>query len=169
MTKSPHPARKKPTPVDPETYFRLWAYVIHPYHYQALGVSLRDYVDREKTKAARARGAEQGLTHAQCLKIASTYRCYVVDNPPAYDFSEGALFTPRCAASPCLQVFDGPGYLEVHAITTNPARRRLFALGADDLAAWLETGTEPPLSMRLDRVATEHPALFKLIEPWPAI
>jgi hypothetical protein len=139
--------RQKFQKVDAVAYFGDWEFEIRRALWPALGVSLREYIDKERTKAARDEAKQRGETNL--TKIAHRYLAHAVSENPALDFHEGDIFPSRNSDGISLQVIGVGEYVEVHQIIIqSPARRLAFHVTDTELAAWLRTG-KPPLNSRI--------------------
>jgi len=131
---------------DPNIYFVSWEYVIHKALWPALGVLLREYVDKEKAKALRAEAKIHGHRY-----VAPKYLAYAVSNPPVLDFHEGDLFFSARNPLLALQVVSRRKLLEVHQITFSQGAGRevkdsirlAYQLIDDEFAEWLQMGVVP--------------------------
>ena len=131
---------------DPNIYFGSWEYVIHKALWPALGVSLREYVDKDRSKALRAEAKIHGHRY-----VAPKYLAYAASNPPALDFQEGDLYFSVRNSLMALQVVSRRKLLEVHQIifSQEPGEdvkrslRLAYQLIDDEFAEWLQTGVVP--------------------------
>jgi hypothetical protein len=131
---------------DPNVYFGSWNYAVHKALWPALGVTLREYVDKEKAKSLRAEAKRHGHRY-----VAPKYLAYAVSKPPLLDFQEGDLFFSARNPLLALQVVARRKLLEVHQVTirneageeVSSSLRRAFQLIDDELAEWLQTGVVP--------------------------
>lgn len=150
--------------IDAAAYFAPWAYEIRRALWPALGVNLREYVDKERTKAAREEAKQRG--EVNLTRIAHRYLAYAVSGNPALDFHEGDMFPSRENDGISLQVIGMGEYVEVHQIIVqSPARRLAFHVTDTQLAEWLRAGT-PPLNSRIGRGQSYSEVLrFSIEEP----
>lgn len=161
MTHTSTNKKKRPTHVVPVEYFQHWRYNIHSALWPALGVTLREYIDKEKTKALRVAKKASGTPEKELLRFKIMYKAHVVSTPPAYDFHEGDIFYSSQQQTP-VQVISTRDVIEVHSI--NPeGRRSAFHVSDHELAAWLETG-EPPLDKRITFTQSTSEALRFFID-----
>jgi hypothetical protein len=125
--------------IDAATHFSTWEFEIHRALWPALGVDLRQYIDKERTKAAREEAKQRGETNL--TKIAHRYLAHAVSENPVLDFHEGDVFPSKKSEGVFLQVIGMGEYVEVHQIIIqSPARRLAFHVTDTELAAWLRTG-----------------------------
>lgn len=144
---------------DPKAYFRDWTYLIAPCHYEALGVTLRSYIDKDKTKDAQAKALESGISAKQASQIKIRYLCHAINSPPCFDFHVGDIFYQekgdirhfiQVAACP------EPTTLEVHfGIVSHDGSRKGCLVSSDDLAAWLKKGTSKPGVVSVTRESSQ--------------
>lgn len=131
---------------DPNVYFSSWKYLVHKALWPALGVTLREYVDKEKAKSLRAEAKSYGHRY-----VPPKYLAYAVSKPPLLDFQEGDLFFSARNPLLALQVVAKRKLLEVHQLTickeagdeVRNSPRQAFQLIDDELAEWLQTGVVP--------------------------
>jgi hypothetical protein len=131
---------------DPNLYFGSWEYLIHKALWPALGVSLREYVDKEKAKVLRTEAKRHGHRY-----VAPMYLAYAVSKPPVFDFQEGDLFLSARNPFQSLQVVARRKLLEVHKIVVREEARNevkdflrlAYQLIDDEFAEWLQTGVAP--------------------------
>lgn len=137
-------ARQKPIRLDPVKYFDSWVYSIRKPLWSALGVSLREYVDKEKSAVLRASLQSNNVGKSRAEAISAKYMAYAVGNPPVFDFHEGDLFYSAAGGFPAIQVVAKRKLVEVHHIFVDPtACRRAYQLVDEELADWLKTGICP--------------------------
>lgn len=135
-------AKQKFLKTDALAYFSEWEFEIHRALWPALGVTLREYIDKERTKAAREAAKQHGEDNL--TKIAHRYLAHAVSENPVLDFHEGDIFQSKKTDGVSLQVIALGEYVEVHQIITHSQPRRLAYHATDtELAAWLRTGKEP--------------------------
>lgn len=137
------PQKRRTIKINPDEYLGSWKYHIRPAHWPAVGISLREYIDKPKTKAARHRAMAAGTSKKDSLKIKIKYQAYVVTDPPDYDFHEGDIFyVDHYNDEDGLQISAIRDAIEVHRFDANGY---LYAcqLSSHGLAQWLETGREP--------------------------
>ena len=131
---------------DPNVYFGSWKYVVHKALWPALGVTLREYVDKEKAKALRAEAKRHGHRY-----VAPMYLAYAVSKPPVLDFHEGDIFFSARNSLLALQVVARRKLVEVHQIMVREEAgeevtgdlRLAYQLIDDEFAEWLKTGAVP--------------------------
>lgn len=131
---------------DPNVYFRSWKYVVHKALWPAFGVTLREFVDKEKARVLRAEAKRHGHRY-----VAPMYLAYAVSRPPALDFQEGDLFFSARNPLLALQVVARRKLLEVHQIMVREeagegvkaSLRLAYQLIDDEFAEWLKTGVVP--------------------------
>ncbi len=144
---------RKAREIDPDTYFAQWAFRISPAHRGALGVTRRQYIAPEPTKAARAAASLQGVPKKDLSKIRILEMRTVVTDPAELDFCEGDVFWHQ-VENRALQVVRHKDYssIEVHEIHLDCATdsgeatqkpRRAYLIGDHELASWLRTGKTP--------------------------
>lgn len=130
---------------DPAAYFRDWDYLIAPCHYEALGVTLRPYIDRDKTTDVQAKALASGMPAKQASQIKIHYLCHATNSPPCFDFHVGDIFyQQKGEARHFIQVAASPEptTLEVHfGIVGHDGACNGYVISANDLAAWLKAGT----------------------------
>jgi hypothetical protein len=132
-------ARKpRATIVNPAQYFKDWHYDIHKSLWSALGVTRREYVDKEKTKAARAAAKMTGH-QGPITRIAIRYLAYAVAERPALDFHEGDVFHPR-SGDHWLQVISLDDALRIDFVITETNLRTRFNVLPSQFADWLKDG-----------------------------
>lgn len=135
-------AKQKFQKIDAPAYFKEWEFEIHRALWPALGVNLREYIDKEKTKAAREEAKEHG--EVNLTQIAHRYLSHAVSGNPVLDFHEGDVFASKKSEGVSLQVIAQSEYIEVHQIIIQSTPRRLaFHVTDTELAAWLRTGIAP--------------------------
>lgn len=132
--------RQRAIRINPSEYFSHWAYRIEKALWPALGVSLREYVDKEKSAALRKLVGE-------CSGSASSsgstvkFLAYAVGDPPVLDFHEGDLFFSNSQELPPIQVVAKRKLIEVHEIDISSSTgRRAYQLIDTELATWLCCG-----------------------------
>ena len=131
---------------DPNVYFGSWEYVIHKALWPALGVTLREYVDKVNGKVLRAEAKRHGHRY-----VAPKYLAYALSKPPILDFQEGDLFFSARNPLLALQVVARRKLLEVHQIVIHEGAgekvksslRLAFQLIDDEFSEWLQTGVVP--------------------------
>jgi hypothetical protein len=131
---------------DPNVYFGSWEYVVHKALWPALGVTLREYVDKVKAKALRAETKRHGHRY-----VAPKYLAYALSKPPVLDFQEGDIFFSARNPLLALQIVARRKLLEVHQIVIHEdagqevksSFRLAFQLIDDEVAEWLQTGVVP--------------------------
>jgi hypothetical protein len=157
-------AKQKFQKIDAAAHFTTWEFEIHRALWPALGVELREYIDKERTKAAREEAKQRGETNL--TKIAHRYLAHAVSENPALDFHEGDVFRSKKNDGVSLQVIGMGEYVEVHQIIIqSPARRLAFHVTDTELAAWLRTG-KPPAHSRIGKGQSYSEILrFSIEEP----
>lgn len=134
--------KQKLKKIDPLAYFGDWKFEVHRALWPALGVSLREYIDKEPTKAARKAAEQRGEDNVK--KIAIRVQAHAVSENPVLDFHEGDVFPSKKIEGVTLQVIGQGDRIEVHQIIVHSAPRRLaYHVTDTELAAWLRTGKEP--------------------------
>lgn len=131
---------------DPNVYFSSWKYLVHKALWPALGVTLREFVDKEKARVLRTEAKRHGHRY-----VAPMYLAYAVSTPPALDFQEGDLFFSARNPLLVLQVVARRKLLEVHQIMVREeageevkgSLRLAYQLIDDEFAEWLQTGVVP--------------------------
>lgn len=147
---------------DPAKLFSTWRYIIRKELWPALGVTLREYIDREPTKRAREAAVERGLDKKTVARISITFMSYAASGPDAADFHEGDIFYPVNAEDPALQVVRVGHYVEVHSIGKESPPRTPYRITPDELVAWLEFG-EVPTHGRIQPIESGANVLFQSI------
>lgn len=160
---------------DPEKHFHNWHYRIKQAHWPALGVQMRDFVNREKTTQWRQQWEQDTPRYAELkplffrkrqteisghpdlkeweqLKkeradLAYKDRVYALSTPSLYDFHEGDIFYSETA--PYLQVVAVSPMLEVK--TTVDDRLIPYHITPAILADWLQFGRIPDASYQADK------------------
>lgn len=131
---------------DPNVYFGSWEYVVHKALWPALGVTLREYVDKEKAKILREEAKRHGHRY-----VAPMYLAYAISKPRVLDFQEGDLFFSARNPLLALQVVARRKLLEIHQVMVRKdaeeevkgALRLAYQLIDDEFAEWLQTGVVP--------------------------
>lgn len=126
--------------VDPDTYFLGWSYPPNRAQRPALGVELRERINKERKKAARARARADGMNDKKVANIRVTEMVWTAKQPPTYDFHVGDLFH-GVRNETSVQVADDGEPLEVHS--NQSGVWSAYQLSQTDLAHWLRTGVEP--------------------------
>ena len=143
------------TEVQAHTHFSDWAFIIAPWFFPALGVTQRTYVDKPKTKAARAQAAAAGGDKTSIAKIRIDRTAYAASSPPQYDFHEGDLFK---TGDPAVMLQVAKVYkhkvtqdelIEAHLFQL--ARETAWEVPTTLFADWLRTGHIPPTAIRVLR------------------
>ncbi len=145
--------------IDPEDYFADWHFAIRPELWPALGVTRREYIDREKTKLLRATARSNGESDTMVARLKVTYMAYSVDTNPVYTFEEGDTFYSMCTAAG-LQISKHKELIEVWALQCRTTDCIYYGydckytyasqMTATEIAGWLKTGNEP-INRRIDR------------------
>jgi hypothetical protein len=141
---------------DPVIYFIKWSFVIRKPLWPALGVSLREYVDKERSAVLRTKAKNSGF-EGSVKQFTVKYLAYAVSSPPAYDFEEGDVFYSANNKLTALQVVARRKLLEVHLVevpqqvmdTQSVPYRSAYQLIDAELADWLHTGVVP-IHARID-------------------
>lgn len=128
--------------IDPVAYFQEWAFDIHRSLWPALGVTLREYINPEKTKAARSAAKSRGTPEGELRKIAVRYLAHVMPQTKTLAFHEGDIFYSRTTEAP-IQIITCREFIEVHRITNNIPARQAFHITETELEVWLHTGVAP--------------------------
>lgn len=135
-------AKQKFQKVDPLAYFGDWEFEVHRALWPALGVTLREYIDKESTKVAREAAKQRGEDNV--TRIAIRVLAHAVSENPVLDFHEGDVFPSKRIEGVALQVICQGERIEVHQIIIHSTPRRLaYHVTDTELAAWLRTGKEP--------------------------
>lgn len=154
---------------DPEAYFRDWDYHVAPCHYEALGVTLRTYIDKDKTKEARAKALANGISSQQASKINVEYLCRATQAPPCFDFHIGDIFyQQKSDISYFIQVAAcaEPAAIEVHyGIVSQEGFRKGYVISSADLAAWLKTGITPGTNNGVTRESSQSGLMAWSLSP----
>lgn len=128
--------------IDPPAYFGDWEFEVHRALWPALGVSLREYIDKEPTRVAREAAKQRGEENV--TRIAIRVLAHAVSENPVLDFHEGDVFPSKKSNGVTLQVIGQGERIEVHQIIIHSTPRRLAYHVTDaELSAWLRTGKEP--------------------------
>jgi hypothetical protein len=136
-------AKQKFEIIDAPAYFSEWEFEIHRALWPALGVTQREYIDKERTKEAREKAKQNG--EANVSHIAIRYLAHAVSEIPLLDFHEGDTFASKKNSNVVVQVISKGEYVEVHQTTIQPQpRRQAFHVTDTELAEWLRTGHKPP-------------------------
>jgi hypothetical protein len=136
--------RQRATRVDPINYFASWAYGVSKALWPALGVSLREYVDQDKSTALRSSLAKEGHGSRGSNLPTVKYLAYAVGDPPTFDFHEGDLFFPKGQGLLAVQVVAIRKLIEVHQVDTCPnGLRSSYQIVDTELADWLREGVAP--------------------------
>lgn len=134
--------KQKYIKIDAPTHFAGWHFEVRPALWPALGVSLREYVDKEKTKTAKEAAKSRGESDSSGISV--RYLSHAIAEHPVFDFHEGDVFTSKKSDGITLQVVTQGENIEVHQIIIHSTPRRLAYHVTDaELAAWLRTGKEP--------------------------
>jgi len=135
-------AKQKYIKIDAPSHFGDWHFEVHPALRPALGVSLREYVDKDKTKVAKEAAKKRGESDLSGISI--RYLSHAVAEQPVLDFHEGDVFPSKKSDGVTLQVVAQGENIEVHQVIVHSTPRRLAYHVTDaELAAWLRTGKEP--------------------------
>lgn len=135
-------AKQKYIKIDAPIHFGDWHFEVRSALWPALGVSLREYVDKEKTKVAKEAAKKHGESDLSGISI--RYLSHAVAEHPVFDFHEGDVFPSKKSDGVTLQVVAQGENIEVHQILIHSTPRRLAYHVIDaELAAWLRTGKEP--------------------------
>lgn len=128
--------------INPPAYFGDWEFEVHRALWPALGVSLREYIDKEPTRVAREAAKQRGEDNV--TRIAIRVLAHAVSENPVLDFHEGDVFPSKKSNGVTLQVIGQGDRIEVHQIIIHSTPRRLAYHVTDaELSAWLRTGKEP--------------------------
>lgn len=151
--------------VDAKKHFQDWYFEIRPELFAALGVTRREYIDREKTKAKREAAKAEGFPKERLASIAVKYSAHAVENPPQYDFHEGDIFYSKDGRDG-LQVGEIKDEIEVWALAEN---RYVGAhrVNEHEFAEWLRTGREPADSRISRNESWKELARFYILPPDP--
>lgn len=151
--------------VDIKNHFQDWHFEIRPELLAALGVTRREYIDREKTKTMREAAKVEGIPKERLASIAIKYSAHAVDNPPQYDFHEGDIFYSK-NGSEGLQVAEIRDEIEVWVLSDN---RYIGAhrVNEHEFADWLKSGREPTHSRISRNESWKELAKFYILPPDP--
>lgn len=151
--------------IDTKNHFQDWYFDIRPELLAALGVTRREYIDREKTKAMREAAKAEGVLKERLASISVKYSAYAVDNPPQYDFHEGDIFYSKNGREG-LQVAEIKDEIEVWALSDN---RYIGAhrVNEHEFADWLKSGHEPTDSRISRNESWKELAKFYILPPDP--
>ena len=94
--------KQKYIKIDAPIHFGDWHFEIRPALWPALGVSLREYVDKEKTKIAKEAAKKRG--ESDLSGISFRYLSHAVAEQPVFDFHEGDVFLSKKSDGVTLQV-----------------------------------------------------------------
>ena len=149
--------------VDTKKHFQDWYFDIRPELLAALGVTRREYIDREKTKAIREAAKTEGVPKERLASIAVKYSAHAVDNPPQYDFHEGDIFYSKSGRE-YLQVAEIKDEIEVWTLSGN---RYIGAhrVNEHEFADWLKSGREPTDSRISRNESWKELAKFYILPP----
>lgn len=136
------------TKIDPQHYFADWHYDIRPELWIALGVTRREYINKEATAKLRNAAIENGLGKEKIAKIKSMYSAYAVDEYPQYAFEEGDIFHARHTGQ-SLQIGKTREMTEVWSLQGQRCTHACHVT-LKELATWLRTGIEPD-NRRIDK------------------
>lgn len=163
-----HPAanytsRTRSIPIsDPVAHFAAWAFSIEKAHWPALGVELREFIDKDKTTAARQAARDAGHNDEYVKRIAHRHLCYSDAGVDRTEFHEGDLFHHKSEPR-AVQVVKLADLIEVHEITLQPpARRHAYRITADELASWLKDD-QTPSHARIVPMQSGSAALFRYL------
>jgi len=130
---------------DPDVYFSEWFFDIAPYHWNALGVSLTERVDKEKTQPLRAAKMQEGMTKKQATHFAIMHNVYTRSKTPNFNFIEGQMFWDK-KRTEAIQITAQPAeaHIEAAHIYGDPSQyQQAYKLTNLQLAHWLKTGNRP--------------------------
>lgn len=137
--------------IDPDTYFAGWAFEMTKHFHisdsrhlwSALGVTLREYVDKEKTRLAKLAAEKRKEPQRDIDRIKIRYMAWAVAPVPVLDFHEGDLFYSSRGDAP-IQVVAIRDFLEVHRILVQQTPpRQAFQMADTELVEWLRSGDTP--------------------------
>lgn len=137
--------------VDPKEYFADWCYEIREPLYPALGVTVRSFIDKEKSSAAREAAIANGMPKTEATKrIKIMYMAHAVSIPPNFDFHEGDVFYRRGDQASYVQVLgvkssEQEPLIEVH-VPALGAKRLAFHVPSHVLAEVLRNGQNFPFA-----------------------
>lgn len=147
---------------DPVEHFARWAYSIEKAHWAALGVALREFIDKDKTAAARDAARAAGHDDDYVKRIAYRHLAYADAGVDRTEFNEGDLFHHK-SEKRAIQVVKLADLIEVHEIILGQApRRHAYRVTADDLASWLRDGNAPSHA-RIPPMQSCASALFRYL------
>lgn len=141
--------------IEPTNYFSEWAFNILPVHYSSLGVEHRTYIDKEKTKAAREKARDAGMSEERVSKIKIQRTAWAESIPRQIGFCDGQLFygtNPTDIIQViCRKNVEDQVVFEVH----------LFQYGLETvwkptdvaLINWLKSGVRTSDAMRVQKIA----------------
>lgn len=144
---------------DPAGHFAAWEYDIRKELWPALGVTLRQYIDKPATKEARSRAQERGLLPRDIKRIKVRLHAYAFGGDHSFAFAEGDTFFHRTQPL-AVQVVRTVENLEIHLIFLDANHRIAYRVSDDELAEWLQTGTIPEHA-RLTPLESAAPVLFR--------
>jgi hypothetical protein len=159
--------------VVPEEYFANWCYEIRESLFPALGVTIRTFIDKEKSAVARDAAIRDGMPKAEATRrIRITFNAHAVSIPANFDFHEGDIFYRRDAEaeSKYLQVLgvktsEFDPLIEVHQTGPNGSRLA-FHVSPQALADTLRTGQPFSDSTRIHRAQSLSESLrFSISDP----
>lgn len=127
--------------VNPVDYFADWHYSIPECFWSGLGVERREYVDKQKTIAARKRAcSERNLTTKEAAQIRITFFAYAVSKNPHYDFHQGDVFYSKGDAIQISLIVNG--MIEIYRFV-KPHYVYACRVTQKQLVEWLRFGVEP--------------------------
>ena len=134
----------KPLITDPKKYFSSWEYNIIPTFWAVLGITRREYINKEKTKKARQKAANEGKNKEYIKKIKVKYFAYARSKQIVYDFHEGDIFYRKQPndESSGVQISLIRDQIEVYEFTHN-RYKSVLRISETQLAEWLKTGIKP--------------------------
>jgi hypothetical protein len=154
-----------------EEYFANWCYEIREPLFPALGVTIRTFIDKEKSAVARDAAIRDGMPKTEATRrIKITFNAHAVSVPVNFDFHEGDIFYRRDAEAEYLQVLglktsEFDPLIEVHQAGPNGSRLA-FHVSPQTLADTLRTGQPLSDSTRIHRAQSLSESLrFNISDP----
>lgn len=130
--------------IDPYTYFCHWEYLINKSQWSALGIQYNEYINKEKTAAARL-----GKPEKEARRIKITYFAFAISKTPLYSFCSGDLFYSSKSQNLAIQVAGiFKGKVEAHLID-GQNQRTGFLLSPKELSILLKTGISPGIEKQI--------------------
>lgn len=141
--------------IEPTIYFSEWAFNILPVHYSTLGVERRTYIDKEATKAARAKARNAGISNERVSNIKIKRTAWAESIPRQIGLCDGELFYGTCPTDIiqviCRTTIDDQVVFEVHLF--QHGLETVWKLTDVALINWLKSGVRTSDAMRVQRIA----------------